>query len=259
MTTQFHFPFPIYLSGPMFSAADLWSQQSIADTLERPPTDAPFAPTECYLPQRDGIEVGSLMHYLNSPTISSGTSAKAMGFVRRAVYALDMYQLLDRCGAVVFNMDGRVPDGGSVVEAASAYVSGRVIVIYKSTPITMLGGWDNPMISGLSTTWTEVQTFADIPTELIKRLADTTEKPEFRPSRELADVVSYGHIVWDLMQVIRAALKGITTAIDAVDPVRRQEVDADADSLVTKFVDWCNAHLPATAAPVPAKPVPAGT
>ena len=250
MTTPFHFPFPIYLSGPMFSAADLWSQQSIADTLERPPATAPFAPAECYLPQRDGIEVGSLMQDLNSPAISSGTSAKAMAIIRRVVYALDMYQLLDRCGAVVFNMDGRVPDGGSVVEAASAYVSGRVVVIYKSTPITMLGGWDNPMISGLSTTWTQVRTFADVPTELIHRLANTTAKPAFTPSRELADVVANGHIVWDLMMVIRAAIKGFTDAIDTLDPAHRHEVVADVDALVAEFVAWCTAHLPALATPV---------
>ena len=247
MTTPFKFPFPIYLSGPMFSAADLWSQQSIADTLERPPADAPFAPAQCYLPQRDGIEVGSLMHDLNSPTISSGTSAKAMAIIRKVVYALDMYQLLDRCGAVVFNMDGRVPDGGSVVEAASAYVSGRVVVIYKSTPITMLGGWDNPMISGLSTTWTTVQKFADVPAELIRRLGTTTTKPTFTPSPELAEVVSFGHVVWDLMEVIRAALKGITDAIDTVDAAKRHDVVADVDKLVAAFVGWCDAHLPVAA------------
>ena len=41
-----------------------------------------------------------------------------MRFVLEATFALDVYNVLKPCGALVFNMDGRVPDGGSVVETA---------------------------------------------------------------------------------------------------------------------------------------------
>ena len=36
--------------------------------------------------------------------------------VRKWVFALDMFQLLERCQSLVFNLDGRTPDDGSVVE-----------------------------------------------------------------------------------------------------------------------------------------------
>ena len=74
--------------------------------------------------------------------------------VRKWVFALDMYQLLERCQALVFNLDGRTPDDGSVVETAAAFTAGKPIVIFKTTPITMLAGADNPMVEGLSTSWT---------------------------------------------------------------------------------------------------------
>ena len=73
--------------------------------------------------------------------------------VRKWVFALDMFQLLDRCQSLVFNLDGRTPDDGSVVETAAAFTAGKPLVIYKTSPITMLAGADNPMVTGLSSSW----------------------------------------------------------------------------------------------------------
>jgi hypothetical protein len=79
---------PVYLSGPMFSVADLWQQQQIADALEG-------AGYTTYLPQRDGIEVGNVMHMVNNANIPQVPSL--MLFIRQIVFAMDIYQLLDRC------------------------------------------------------------------------------------------------------------------------------------------------------------------
>jgi nucleoside 2-deoxyribosyltransferase len=145
----------------MFSPEDKWAMKSISDTLES-------AGYITYLPQRDGIEVGRVMQILDNPIASSTISKPVMQFVRKLVFALDMYQVIERCDALVFNMDGRVPDGGSVAETATAYTAGKPVIIYKNTPISMLAGYDNPMIAGLSYTWEYVNEIKEIPKTLKK-------------------------------------------------------------------------------------------
>ena len=130
----------------MFSVGDLQEQLAVATTLEA-------AGYTTYLPQRDGIEVGKVMQLVDHPLLEGKIADAIMLMVRKWVFALDMFQLLGRCQSVVFNLDGRVPDDGSVVETASAFTAGKPIVIYKTTPITMLAGADNPMVQGLSSTW----------------------------------------------------------------------------------------------------------
>lgn len=98
-----------YLSGPMFSVGDKWEQENIASMLEA----AGFV---TYLLQRDGLEVGRLMALLLDPQISSATGMIAMLNARKAVFSLDINQLLGRCICIVLNFDGCVPDEGSVVE-----------------------------------------------------------------------------------------------------------------------------------------------
>ena len=165
---------PVYLSGPMFSAADLWQQAAIAAAVEG-------AGYETYLPQRDGIEVGNVMAMVNS--VNDPAVAGLMQFVREIVFSMDVYQLLSRCQSVVFNMDGRVPDDGSVVEAAAAFASGRPIVIWKTTPITMLGGTDNPMVSGLAMNWQTVNELTPLPAAIAAAVAATSTAAATRSPR----------------------------------------------------------------------------
>lgn len=191
---------PVYLSGPMFSAADLWQQQAIAATLEG-------AGYTTYLPQRDGIEVGNVMAMVNG--IPQAEVDAIMQFVREIVFAMDIYQLLSRCQSVVFNMDGRVPDDGSVVEAASAFAAGRPIVIYKTTPITMLGGKDNPMVSGLSMNWSTVSDVAKLPAAVASAVAATAGAggSGFTPAPHVQAVVQLGEAVWGAMPEIRDVIQ----------------------------------------------------
>jgi nucleoside 2-deoxyribosyltransferase len=39
------------------------------------------------------------------------------GIVNKAIFSLDTYQLLRQCDVVVANLNGRVPDEGTIVEA----------------------------------------------------------------------------------------------------------------------------------------------
>lgn len=236
MPSPTEYPFPIYLSGPMFSAADLWSQQAICAALETPVN--PEVPRSvCYLPQRDGIEVGKVIHLLNSPRMVSSWANQAMELVRKVVFALDMYQLLERCGAVVFNMDGRVPDGGSVVETSAAFTSGRVVVIYKSTPITMLGGFDNPMISGLSHTWSYVESVGAVPEALAAQLRAQPDMPTFTPDTRLAEILRLGKTVWEDMDEIRAIIDQVTKWESSGSAI------AEVEEILKPMAGWLERHL----------------
>ncbi len=183
----------VYCSGPMFSPADLWFQQKLASTLEG-------AGFKTYLPQRDGIEVGAVMDLIQKPGIrelAMFAFTDIMRFVEQAGFALDLYNVLKRCDALVFNMDGRVPDGGSIVEAAVAYTGGKPLVIYKNTPISELSGFDNPMITGLSTSWEYVKDLPDVPKVLTEVIAATPPSPfqgDAMPPH-LRKIIAYGEKV----------------------------------------------------------------
>lgn len=252
-TTPFEWPFPIYLSGPMFSPGDLGEQRTIAAMLELNdehttgpilapvPTSPPYTAATCYLPQRDGIEVGNVMALLNNPLIQSTLAAPAMAFVRKIVFALDMYQLLERCGAVVFNMDGRVPDDGSVVETSAAFVSARPIVIFKDTPVSMLGGADNPMITGLSTTWEYVTDFADIGPALIERIQAQGPSTFVAPPPVQA-VIDKGRLVWEEMPLIRAvqaALPKVSAELEHLE----QEALKELEEALKALIAWAKHHF----------------
>jgi nucleoside 2-deoxyribosyltransferase len=181
----------------MFSVGDKWEQAAVAAALEG-------AGYETYLPQRDGIEVGRVMQLINHPIISGKIADEVMAAVRRWVFALDMYQLLERCESLVFNLDGRVPDDGSVVETAAAFVAGKPIVIYKTTPITMLAGADNPMIEGLSSTWSYVDAVDKIPAAVAAAVsARRGVAYSYRGPANVAGLMTEGSKVWDVMQLIR--------------------------------------------------------
>ena len=196
---------PVYMSGPMFSHADKQQQKALAEYLEQPAVGM-----KCYLPQHDGIEVGKLMKHANDP--ESGINLidlyAAVQFVREIVYTMDMYQLLSRCNSLVFNMDGRVPDEGSVSETAAAWTSGQPIVIWKTTPITILGGFDNPMVDGLSSNWQMISKLADLP-KAITDAADhmqANNPTRFTPGWQVAAVVKLGSFVWTNMPTIKGIL-----------------------------------------------------
>jgi nucleoside 2-deoxyribosyltransferase len=189
---------PVYCSGPMFSHGDKWEQHAIATALE----GAKFT---TYLPQRDGIEVGRVMGLLNHPMLEGTSIAQhVMLQVRKWVFALDMFQLLERCQSLVFNLDGRTPDDGSVVETAAAFAAGKPIVIFKTTPITMLAGADNPMVEGLSTSWSYVGNAAAVPPAITTAVAEMSkQKYAYAGPPNVAALMGEGKEVWDVLEGLR--------------------------------------------------------
>jgi nucleoside 2-deoxyribosyltransferase len=185
---------PVYCSGPMFSVGDKWEQHAVAHALK----GAGFT---TYLPQRDGIEVGKVMQLVNHPVLDGWIADMVMAHVRKWVFALDMYQLLERCHALVFNLDGRTPDDGSVVETAAAFTAGKPIVIYKTTPITMLAGTDNPMVEGLSSTWSYVSELTDLPKAVTTAVAAAAKQPyTYTGPPNVEALILEGGKVWQVLE-----------------------------------------------------------
>ncbi len=172
-------PTTVYLAGPMFSVGDKSEQSALAAALQ----SAGYA---CYLPQIDGIEVAAVMQLLNDPSLYGGTMLeppvldRCMAWVTRAVVSLDVYQTVEACQCTVLNLDGRVPDEGSLVEATLAWYTGHPVVPYKTSSITELDGHDNPMIGALSG-WASVSTDPASVVAAVQAAATASRKPTAPP------------------------------------------------------------------------------
>lgn len=101
---------------------------------------------DTFLPQRDGLELTKVVEALSEkgvdPDLASDVCAKA-------IFALDVYQVIVECEAIVVNLNGRVPDEGAVSEAAIAWCSGKAVVGYKADSRSVFIGQDNPLVTGL--------------------------------------------------------------------------------------------------------------
>jgi nucleoside 2-deoxyribosyltransferase len=129
----------IYCSGPLFCAEEVGGMNAIAKVLE----EAGF---QTFLPHRDGLE-SYVMRFGNSsfPSTISGIRTR----VDYAIFSLDVYELIERCNAVVCNLNGRVPDEGMIVEASLAYAAGKPLVFFKDDARAPFGGYDNSMLTSL--------------------------------------------------------------------------------------------------------------
>ena len=111
----------IYCAGPLFNDPERHEMQQIAEALER-------AGYETFLPHRDGLEFSQLLPALLDLGV---TQSRADGVLQRAIFSLDVHQLLVGCQGVVVNLNGRVPDEGTVVEASLAWHAEKPLVLYK--------------------------------------------------------------------------------------------------------------------------------
>ncbi|MCD8504227.1 MAG: nucleoside 2-deoxyribosyltransferase [Burkholderiaceae bacterium] len=129
----------IYCAGPLFNQMERAEMAQIAAVLEK-------SGFKVFLPQRDGLEMIKLIPAFAAAGVPE---AKAKDIINKAIFSLDVFQVLDSDG-LVLNMNGRVPDDGALVETGIAWQAGKAIVIYKNDARTLIDGNDNPLISGLS-------------------------------------------------------------------------------------------------------------
>jgi len=213
----------VYCSGPLFCPEEMAGMTAIADVLEQ-------AGYDTFLPHRDGLEP-YVLKAAGDPLLGNAAFRGLHRVAGKAIFALDIYQILEGCDRLVMNMNGRVPDEGAVVEAAVAFTAGKPLVLYKNDHRTKIGGNDNAMLSGLSYTFRTVTHLSRIPAELeetARRLEATGPSPyqgENVPSH-MRKVVDLGRRIW--------------TCLSAVQTHRTRPGDAHLDRL-KQVVTLCEA------------------
>jgi nucleoside 2-deoxyribosyltransferase len=130
----------VYCSGPLFCPEEIAGMNAISKVLE-------YAGYGTFLPHRDGLE-RYVLSFVNTPLNNNILGMQDR--INRAIFALDVYQIVERCEYFVFNMNGRVPDEGAVAEAGIAFATGKPVVLYKNDYRSIFCGKDNSMLLGLS-------------------------------------------------------------------------------------------------------------
>jgi nucleoside 2-deoxyribosyltransferase len=176
----------IYCSGPLFCPEEIAGMSAMARILE----DAGFT---TFLPHRDGIE-RLVMGLVNTPFNTNFLGSREI--IDKAIFALDVFQIVKRCDCLVLNMNGRVPDEGAVAEAGIAFASGKPVVIYKNDARTIFKGRDNSMITGLSG-YPVVRELNKLP-GIIKHLKPS--QPEL--AGRLLHVANYGEKIWSFLKML---------------------------------------------------------
>ncbi|TGL41013.1 dual specificity protein phosphatase family protein [Leptospira perdikensis] len=135
----------IYIAGPMFNPSEIAELTAISNHLES-------IGYKTFLPPRDGLEIAELFKEIPKARdiVPEEEQGWATYYLKSAIFAIDVYNVLERCDGVVLNLNGRVPDEGGIVEATLAFTAGKPVVFYKTDYRTKLFGEDNLMITGLA-------------------------------------------------------------------------------------------------------------
>lgn len=190
----------INISGPSFCPEEKKSLGEIATLLEE-------KGYLTYLPYRDGLEY-YFTEIVAAPIVEEKRLRPGTRVLQRASFALEIYQLVERCDCLVFNMNGRVPDEGAIFKTSIAFTAGKPLVLYKRDHRSIFHGNDNAMISGLSPTFSAVGKIEHIPAELSMAIEagesrgkspyDGDNIPPF-----MRQVVELGREVWSSIEELR--------------------------------------------------------
>lgn len=139
------------------------------------------------------------MNQVDAPLSNAWILKPIQTLVNKAVFALDIYQIVERCGGFVFNMNGRVPDEGGVVETAVAYATGKPLIIYGNDQRSLAYSQHNPMI--VAAAQAAVTDIRQIPAAL----AGCTPAPSgpIPLPPQVQRNVRFGRRVWKLLRLIR--------------------------------------------------------
>lgn len=158
-----HTPYRIYCAGPLFNASERAEMEMVAETLEQ-------AAFKTFLPHRDGFLFGEILPDI----VKAGYPPNvAQWMARRAIFALDVSQVLVRCDGIIVNLNGRVPDEGAVSEGAIAWTAGKAVVLFKDDARSLISGLDNPLVVGLGA-FRLVTHIEDLPKAMERALRDRT-------------------------------------------------------------------------------------
>jgi nucleoside 2-deoxyribosyltransferase len=180
----------VYCAGPLFNEAERREMSEIADGLVE-------AGYRVYLPHRDGMEFRLILDILAERGWERNDAGQ---FLHEAIFALDVYQLAVECDAMVWNLNGRVPDEGAVSEAAMAWTLGKPLVAYRDDARSLIAGRVNPLLVGMVDFQT-VGAIADIPHALELACTRATDPPlaseQFSP--RMTRAVEDGRVLWEAL------------------------------------------------------------
>lgn len=193
----------VYCAGPLFNECERQEMTAIADALVA-------EGYRVYLPHRDGMEFRLVLEVL----VDRGwPAAKAAAFLHAAIFALDVYQLAIDCDAMVWNLNGRVPDEGAVSEAAIAWTLGKPLVAFSDDVRSLIAGRTNPLLAGL-VDFQMVNRVSEITDALTTAIASSPGEPVpvERMPEKLRRAVLDGRRLWDAMQEVGDGLCDSTIA-----------------------------------------------
>lgn len=179
----------------------------IAQILE----DAGF---DTFLPHRDGIEA-FVLPLANEPLAQMPGARAVTELVNKAIFALDVFQIVERCDGLVFNMNGRVPDEGGVVETAMAFTAGKPLVVYKDDVRSKVAGSDNAMLLGLAPGFRTMSRIDELPAA-IGGLIESCARSGYRDGAVPDNVrrtVRLGRHVWSVLRRLDAKERAVPAAL----------------------------------------------
>ncbi len=150
----------VFICGPSYHPEEKKSMRRIAHYLEKNGFST-------YLPSRDGIEQ-VLLDLANVHDRHDEKFNEIYDIAYRISFALEIYQIIEGSDCTLLNMNGRIPDEGSVFKAAVTFGAGKPVVNYKYDSRILFPNGDNAMISGLTPGFKPVKRFSEIAKKLVK-------------------------------------------------------------------------------------------
>ncbi len=184
----------VYLAGPDYAPEESRALETLAEILGKHGWDI-------YIPGQQGLE----RDFMRKAEKSLGNNLLFFReVIERAAFALEIYQLVEGCDALVFNMNGRVPDEGGVFKAAVAFAAGKPLLLYKRDHRSKLHGNDNAMITGLSFDFRAVRKAKKLPRALdaaVEKSATYGPTPYTSGGMPplVLQMVEQGRAVWNLL------------------------------------------------------------
>ncbi len=169
----------IYCAGPWFCPEEKDGLLELAHLLEKDGYAT-------YVPFRDGLD-GLWLH--------DGNLSKDLV---RVIYALEVFQVMERCRALVFSLNGRCLDENSVFKASLAFAAGHPVILSKQDNRSAFHGNDNSMVTGLSKTFCNVTRRNRIAGELARLLAEGS--PRAVLDAQAGTTCRVGHAIWDALR-----------------------------------------------------------
>jgi nucleoside 2-deoxyribosyltransferase len=176
-----------------------------------------------YLPHRDGMEFRLILDELAARGWDRPTAGQ---FLHASIFALDVYQLAIACDAMVWNLNGRVPDEGAVAEAAMAWTLGKALIAFCDDARSLIASRINPLLVGM-VDFKTVDTIAAIPEKLAEQMTRRTTV-DFTPNipPQMQHTVQLGGELWETLQAVGATgdNKTIADVVEKLFAPRQQSV-----------------------------------